>query len=90
MFVVGKCVEVGTVWGIVPTNFQFVSCCEPIVATAHKNSPLPLFREPQVRVVLQVQDEAEGLTIQVERDDSLHQDGETRFNLQESLSGLHQ
>ena len=71
MFVVGKCGQASMVWCIIPANFQLVGGRQPLVTIAFQPIPIPLFSEPEIGAILEIQDEPEGLAVKDERDDPL-------------------
>lgn len=71
MLVMGKCSQAGMVRRIVPANFQLVGSRQPVITITFQHIPAPLFGEPKIGTILEIQDEPDGLVVQFERHDAL-------------------
>ncbi len=63
MLVMGKGADFRVMGCIVPANLQLVLPVEPIVAVSPELVATPLFGNPQIRSILEIQDQAQGLAI---------------------------
>jgi len=86
MFVVGKSRYLPVMRHVIPPNPKPILWCQPIVTVAKQVCSIPLLGYPQVGVILQVEDDAQGLLIQIQGYDPLNQIGSGCFYLGESVN----